>query len=607
MRDSKKSVVFNIVESFLILFAIYNIGGLESTDILTLVIGVVIYLFLSRAALRTDNRRLIRTSSVTSIIFTVAYLILFIDRIRAGLENPMFAAVYIILTTIGLFALFYEVSLIVINFVGSGAHKECDDSNDDGVGSVTSADVGSHVSVHFDIKRFVIYSLIILVCMIPFLLLNYPGVMTVDSMWQWEQAAGISSYSDHHPWMHTLLIKLMYVIGHGLTGSEYVGIACYSVFQMIIMATSVSYAIVTVTERMTAKKAAGIGLALLLLYVLYPYNLIYAVTMWKDIIFSAGVLIYSVTLYRIVRDNVALSVRDIILYALSSFVFCMFRHNGFYAWIVCSVIFIIIVFVIMKKRGDSSFRRLGSGLVISLIAMAALCALIDGPVMKACDVTAGDEVYNYCIPLQQIGRVVQDGAELTDSQRESLEKINTIEYIENNYIPGGADNMFCWLQMGDEDYFKANRGEYVKVWLQLGLKHPIKYLQAYVDQTKGYYTPMNPEQVVYFGVTDNNNGLETKPIINGPVLIKINELLTKLYTMIPVYGILYSMGTCMLLLVMVIAALIYAGKYRKLLPILPIVLLQLTVLIAVPLVADMRYGYPLVLVLPYLVITSCDE
>ena len=38
-------------------------------------------------------------------------------------------------------------------------------------------------------------------CRIPWLLYSYPGIMTPDSINQFEQILGMQPYSNHHPWM----------------------------------------------------------------------------------------------------------------------------------------------------------------------------------------------------------------------------------------------------------------------------------------------------------------------------------------------------------------------------------------------------------------------
>jgi hypothetical protein len=113
---------------------------------------------------------------------------------------------------------------------------------------------------------------------------------------------------------------------------------------------------------------------------------------------------------------------------------------------------------------------------------------------------------------------------------------------------------------------------------------------------------MNPQQTVYFGMSDNDMGLYPKPVIEGPVLIEINELITKIYGMIPVYGLFYSMGSFFWLLLIFGAVCIAGGSAQKLFAFLPSLMLTFTLFIATPLVADVRYGYALLLILPYLAV-----
>ncbi len=52
-----------------------------------------------------------------------------------------------------------------------------------------------------------------MLCWLPYFLYQYPGIMTPDSVNQFEQVLGLIPYSNHHPWVHTLLIGLIYHIG----------------------------------------------------------------------------------------------------------------------------------------------------------------------------------------------------------------------------------------------------------------------------------------------------------------------------------------------------------------------------------------------------------
>ena len=109
---------------------------------------------------------------------------------------------------------------------------------------------------------------------------------------------------------------------------------------------------------------------------------------------------------------------------------------------------------------------------------------------------------------------------------------------------------------------------------------------------------MDPEQVVYFGITENENGLVSQPVIKGPAAIKFHELLTKLYTIFPLYGILYSMGGMLWIFLLLMATAIRNRNDGAWITGIPLLLLTLTLFIAVPLVADIRYGYPLLNTVP---------
>lgn len=568
-----KPTIIKILIAYAITFAIHNLGGFVSSDILLGVLFVAVYTILCGVKLieveATKKQKI--TAIVVSALWTLSYVIYSADRLGNGLDNKAFAGFYILLTIVGLYVAFYAVVRYVI---------------------VKLSVVYETVEVgHFSIKLWLIYSGIVLLCMLPLFMLNFPGTMTVDSFDQLQQARGIAGYSDHHPWMHTLLIKVFFSIGNGITGNVTAGIATYIFAQMVIVAISVGYAIACLAEA-DIKKCWQIGV--LLGFVLYPYNLAYAITIWKDIIFSAGVLVLTVTIYRIVVLKVSFGIRDMTLFTVCGLGMCLLRHNGFYAYILMMVF--IIVYRLVTKADKQASIKLG---VIAL-GTIAMVLIVRGPIQNACGVEKGDYGHNLAIPLQQIARVVAYNGDYSEEDAEKLEKINSIIYIQNNYEPGGADNMIQWLVAGDSDYFLQHRAEYIGLWLKLGIRNPNAYIKAFFDQTKGYYTTMMPEQIAYYGILPNHDNLDNAPLVGARVRIKINELCSKIQDVLPIYAIGYSMGALMLILVLFAGIEICRGRYEMLLVYLPVVALMCSIVIAAPLVADMRYAYSLMLAMPTL-------
>ena len=592
--------IINFILAYIVTFAIYNLGNFETSNILLGVLLVAFYFAISKVNIldMVADRNQIFAAHIVSVIWTLSYWIYAGDSLKNGLENKVFALFYVVMSIVGLYALFFLVIRFVI--------VRQSDSNIQLEQSYTST---------FSTKTWLIYSVIVLLIMLPLFLLNFPGTMTVDSFDQLSQARGLTVYSDHHPWIHTLTIHLFYSIGYGLTGSVSVGIGTYTLVQMIIVALSVGYAIASMAEVGFGRKWQ---LLILFGYILYPYHLAYAITMWKDIIFSAAILVLGVTMYRLFVCGKAgsLGIRDSILFAISSLAMCTLRHNGFYAYVLTVAVVAIVLLVGQRNKtgSQSDSSRTSSDdkkgpikLVLISFTIIIITLVINRPVQKACGVAPSDYGHNLAIPLQQIGRTVALNGDVSDDDLAKLEKINSIQYIKNNYEPGGADNMIQWLVAGDSEYMQSHKGEYIGLWIRLGLKNPVSYFEAFVEQTKGYYTTMMPEQIAYYGILPNNDGLETQPLIGATVRIKINELCSKIQDVLPVYAILYSVGACVMLLILGAGIVICRRQYSMLLVYLPYVALMLSIIVAAPLVADLRYGYSFMLSMPTLIVMTIGK
>lgn len=557
-----------LLESFFVTFAMMNACGRRTTDIFTVIFFAVAYILLKKFPNAEQKKDSIIAAGCAGI-FTLFYVLGNWEALTGGLTNKLFLLFYFGCTIIGLLCLFYRCMLwLLANSTKARLFEE---------------------EKRFPVRMWLLFSLVLFLCMVPLWLTNYPAVMTPDSLSQYRQVVGISNYSDHHPWLHTMIIKLFYDIGYALSGEVYTSIAFYTVAQMVLVSVSVGYVWCTLYELGLKRKYCIAGA---ILFVIYPYNLIYAVTIWKDILFSVAVLVLVVTLYRmylqIEKEN-GIVFRDVILYIFCGFLMCMLRHNGFYAFVV----FCPFLLWFMKKKWKQ--------IVPCTVLILAACFIIKGPVMNAAEVEPGKLAFKLCIPLQQVGRVIADGCELTTEEIETIEKINIISYVEENYQQHGADPMFAWVNYGNTEYLEDNMGEYFDLWISLGMKYPGKYLQAFIDVTKGYWYPMDPGQVVNFGITENDNGLEAQPILDGPVIVKTHEILTKLYTIFPIYGIMYSMGAMFWLLILLLAIAVRNKDFGVWIAGLPLVFLTLTLFIAVPLVADIRYGYPLLLAITAMV------
>lgn len=606
------NIAIRVIIAYIITFAIYNVGGFETSDIVLGIFFVSAIILLgaigqnpqSITESSENNPKVNVVSNVLAAIFTLSYSIYMGSRLTGGLENKLFALFYILMTIAGLYIMFFLfIRRILVIFAGprtsvtieipqvavAQAPKTMNNEEQSAVTESTPAGL--------NLKLMFIYAGIVFLALLPLFLINFPGTMTVDSFNQLSQARGLTPLHDHHPWVHTLIIKLFYNIGYSLSNNVTVGIAAFILAQMLLVSLGLGFTAETLASLGSGRMGAVIVIAG---FILFPYHAAFTITMWKDILFALGVLIITILLYKELVAGIRPGVADSLLFVLSSLAVCLFRHNGFYAYILCALIFAFRA-IVNRRSSDAYVGKNARTAILTLVSIL-ICLIINGPVKAGLNVQNGDFGHELAIPLQQIARVVQLNGDISDEELEELARVNSIEYIVNNYEPGGADNMIQWLVAGDSDYVKNNKGRFLKLYLSLGLKNPNAYIMAFIDQTKGYYTTMMPEQTAYYGILPNGDNLDNYPIFGAGVRIKINEILSKLQDVLPVYAIFYSPGACLLILILMIGIEKVRGRRSMLLVFLPQLCLTLTVLIATPLVADLRYAYALMLSMPSLIV-----
>ena len=87
--------------------------------------------------------------------------------------------------------------------------------------------------------------------------------------------------------------------------------------------------------------------------------------------------------------------------------------------------------------------------------------------------------------------------------------------IPDYYQPELSDPVKALIQYGHPEYLETHKGEYLKLWVQLGLKYPLDYWNAFVDQTKGYWFPGAPGMLTNEGISPNELGLSWQPVLHG--------------------------------------------------------------------------------------------
>ena len=599
ITSPKKNILISLLEGFFAAWAFMKAGRMEPGNILTGILfflcSFVFYHIKNRTSV-LSSRREHMVAAILAVIFTLLYMMVDYTYYIETLTNRGFQLGILFAVFLGFFFTFRNLLLCCFSYT-----KELSDQI-----SCTAIHPDTRHQMPIPLQRITdffskhIFVCSFLICMLgwlPYFLYEYPGIMTPDSINQFEQVLGVIPASNHHPWIHTMLIKLVYSVAHLFTSDLIVAVSVYTFFQMSVMGLIAAYMISTLSAYRIRPVICGIVLAF---YALVPYNAVFAVTIWKDILFAGAVLLFTTTMFRLllsIKAGTHASVPTYALYALSGLMICLFRSNGWYAFLL-SLPFLLF-----------GFCRQWKIMFPLQLGIFLLALLVRGPVMNAYGVTQPDFVESLSIPLQQVAAVICNDKTLTDEQWELVHNVIDTTYIKELYDPTYADNIKELVRAGNPSYLESHKEDYLKLWLQLGLTYPGSYLKSYISQTYGYWYPDSFYHVADTdGVSGTDLGIIHTPLIRGTLVIKAKEISIKMGSMIPIYSLLWSMGIAFWVFLTCIGNSIVRKDYQRLLCYLPTLAIFATVMIATPVAYEFRYVYFMVYTLPfYLFLSLTDE
>lgn len=442
--------------------------------------------------------------------------------------------------------------------------------------------------------------LLILVCYLPYFLYEFPGILSPDGAWQAEQAIGTRPLSNHHPVVHTLLIRLFYRLGSLFTSDPDTSLSFYTFAQMAFHAFCGALCVKTLKDLGFKKR---IWILVLLFYAIVPFEAVYAVMVGKDTVFGDIALLLVLNLVRILRKTRGnghrgrIPGKDLILFFVLCVCFCLFRTNGWYAFLLMTPFLLLFL------------RRQWKQILPVTFCVILTASIIRGPVINAMNIEQPDTVESLCVPLQQVSAVVAEGKSLTKEESSLIDAVVPLESIRDQYNPVFADDMKELIRTtGDQSVLEKNKSAYLRLYVSLGLRYPGTYLQAWIQETEGFWFPDYVHDTANIdNVWTNNAGLVWRPILSG-AFVKIKEILIKLGSFVPVYGLLWSSGFYALLSLGAFALTMEKNSSRKkdrryVLLVLPSLCVLFTLLLATPIAAEFRYTLALTFTMPLTVLS----
>lgn len=442
-------------------------------------------------------------------------------------------------------------------------------------------------------NRFVIMWATILLCWLPYYIRYYPGVFTRDSIIQIRQVLGLDGYTNYHPFAHTFIIKFIHHFVKLFVAEEATAFGIVMFIQMILLSCVFAVVVYTIYRNTRNKKMWMLAWAF---YALVPYNGIYSVSLWKDVWFGGICVAFLLLLNQYCMKDTGIKKGKMYLYlfgiGLSGIGVCLFRNNGYYAFFAFLLLSVVMLFVMKNKDVK---------LLATLLITFILATVILGPGYKMAGVQSGDSAAKLAIPSQNIAAVIASGAELKDEEYELLNKIIDVDKVADAYIPWLADPVKDLIrEKGNQPYLNEHKGEYVKLWITLGLRYPREYLVSWINQTKGYWYPDIGYWVYMENIYENDIGIVKIDILSESAQ-EMLKAWTDSYQKIPVYGILWEVGAFVWTLLLMLGYVISRKQWDLIGIYVFLGSIWGTLLIATPVYAEFRYLYAIIAATPFFV------
>ena len=426
-----------------------------------------------------------------------------------------------------------------------------------------------------------VFSSIAVIDLLYLFLALYPGVLTTDSYTTVAQLMGDQPYDNVMPFWHTVTVKVFMELGLKLFGDMNGAVATFHTAQILFMAACFGYVLVTLYQMRVPAWLMG---AVYVLYAFMPYNIVYSVTLWKDIPFAGAAVLFVTGFYRLLKDIGKCRWLNYAAFTLGALGFSLWRTNGWYAFLVMVLLMLLLL------------RREHKTLLFIMVAVLLLCWVLIHPVLDALDVGGTNFVEAFAVPMQQIARVIHLELPITEAELALLNEVCYVDRVKELYNPQTVDPVkFETFFYHKVDYILENWWDYLSMYIRLGLRYPAEYLKAWVEETKGYWNGGYKFWTYTLKLGENIYGIYQTPGDNivARLFAAMFRYLEKPAVLQPLTSIglyVWMLVTCFIVNVL--------KKRKEFLLAIPILVLAVGLWLGTPVFSEFRYAYPMILAMP---------
>lgn len=351
---------------------------------------------------------------------------------------------------------------------------------------------------------FIIFFMILIVFGIA-LLGFYPAIMTSDCVDQMGQAE-TGNYRASHPIFHTAII--------GNIAKIFGTVSASAIFQIIVFAIIWTWGCKILRSENSTFKYKLIQCIVTFIVVIIPLNFMYAITLWKDILYTYSFLALIICVYNFIRKDYKVNILDIILTSLALVCIAKFRYNGPAVSFVMFALILIINFIKQRRIKISSL------FIISFLIMYILAG-IPGKVLVKSNSSSGTNMFGAFngTMYHAMGAILNTDVEIDEEDKEFLNSILELNEWKECYNAYTAANIHYNPDIHyDVCSTKENLDKFKSIFIKYAKKEPKAVVMHFIKLNSinwsiKEYAPMNNVVVTNAWISEMSNGkYDTKPV-----------------------------------------------------------------------------------------------
>lgn len=332
-----------------------------------------------------------------------------------------------------------------------------------------------------------VFFAVIFICWLPLLLAYFPAMLNYDFPGEYGQHLD-QCYYTLHPMLHSLLSNAVITLGE-MIHSRTFGLLLMSLLRMTAFAAALAFSCAFAQRRGAPRVAV---LLLMALYALHPIFSVMSLSMTKDTLFAACVLVLSLLAYELLEspDDFFTARGKVVLFILCAVGTALLRNNGAFA--------LLLIFPTLLIALRKQIKQLLPLLVVPVVASALLSAALT----FALHPSSADSFQLYSLPAQQLIRAYNLG-EMTQEEKAELEGWYTAPegLIIHSHLADGAKGYL------DRERIAQEGSDFLRLWAQVGKRNVHTYAEALLLLNVGSWYPDDlSHSTIYPDASYNDKG-----------------------------------------------------------------------------------------------------